>query len=364
MAFDRMAVGMQARDVLTRRISALDGLRALAVAGVLAAHLDTGLFNGGFGVDIFFVLSGFLITTLLVAEHEESGGVHYRRFLARRSLRLMPALVSVVIASVLISLVLSSSLGGQTRSAAIPALFYFSNWFREAGGRAGMLAHTWSLSVEEQFYLVWPILLALAYKVKGRRGVLAVALVGVICSTTLRAVLSLSGASFDRIYNGTDTVADQLLIGCSLAITLFEWPRVVKQVGAFAPLALLILVLLMVSHVQPSFTDRGGLTIIAICSAIVIGGLVTSHERLTSAFSFAPAVAVGRISYGIYLWHYPLVLLVSGKVGTLATAIIVIPASIVAAAISFRLLETPVLRWRRRAAPEVLEDPVSADAGR
>jgi len=354
---------MGSPDLLSRRITALDGLRALAITAVFVAHDDEKTFaNGGLGVEVFFVLSGFLITSLVVAEYGSVTGFKYRRFLARRFLRLMPALIPVLAFAVFASFVLSGSIDAQTRSAAPFALVYLSNWYRAFGHEAGLLAHTWSLSIEEQFYLVWPLILGLAYGFKGERGVLWTAVTLVAVSTTWRIALTASGASFDRVYNGTDTQADQLLVGCSLALLFRQSPRFVRGFSRLGPVGLVVIVGLMVSQLDDDFFFYVGDTVVAVCAAALISWLVLGGaSRLHAAFELAPVVGLGRISYGFYLWHYPIILVVRDRISNVigcgfAAAILSLGASVA----SFRFVERPILRWRKRVVSVAVEDQVAA----
>jgi peptidoglycan/LPS O-acetylase OafA/YrhL len=352
-----------ASNPLRSRITALDGLRAFAITAVFIAHDDEHFFNGGLGVDVFFVLSGFLITTLIVTEHESAKDFRYGRFLARRALRLMPALIPVVIFAVLASFLLSGDIGPQTRSAAPLAILYVANWYRALGHQAGLLAHTWSLGVEEQFYLAWPLILGVAYRVRGRRGVMWTALMIAITSTAWRLGLSLSGASVSRIYNGTDTVADQLLIGAVIAMLVTEAPEQLRRAATLAPVALVALVVLMFSQVSDTILFDGGATFVAVCAALVISALVLrTHEPLATMFSRRPVVFLGRISYGLYLWHYPLLLVIRDKVpNVILCGVIAAIASIITASASFWLIEAPVMRWRQRRVGLPIEDNVAID---
>jgi peptidoglycan/LPS O-acetylase OafA/YrhL len=202
----------------------LDGLRALAVIAVFAFHVGTPLSRGGdLGVDIFFVLSGFLITTLLIGEHQRSGGVRCVNFYQRRALRLCPAL-AVVVAAVVVEAVLIAPAVARTDAlrGAITSLLYVTNWTTAFGGwRGGVLAHTWSLAIEEQFYVIWPVCL-LVLLGKRRRYQLAFGVTVAVGAASMidRTFLWAAGASYPRLQAGLDVRADQLLIGCALAIAI------------------------------------------------------------------------------------------------------------------------------------------------
>ena len=231
---------MRATDEqLTRRIrrghglpyvAALDGIRAVAVAGVVLYHAGARWLPGGFlGVDLFFVLSGFLITSLLLAEREATGRIDLPAFWARRARRLLPAAFLVIALSVLAVAILSPGDLPSTRADAIASFLYVNNWHQiladqsyfQAFARPSLLRHLWSLAVEEQFYLLWPLVMGICVAVLGRRRTTIVTLVLAVASSGLMAVLFTPGRDPSRVYYGTDTHATGLLIGALLA---FAWP--------------------------------------------------------------------------------------------------------------------------------------------
>ncbi len=209
------------------RLAGLDGLRAIAVLAVVLYHADLGILPGGFlGVDVFFVISGFLITTLLLAEHERLGRIRLRAFWARRARRLLPALFLVLAATLTLAVVLAPDEVARLRGDTLAALAYVTNWYLilrqqsyfEAMGRPSPLLHLWSLAVEEQFYVLWPIALAGGLVVLRRRGMLAASLAGAAGSALLMAWLYRPDVDPSRIYYGTDTHATGLLLGAALAL--------------------------------------------------------------------------------------------------------------------------------------------------
>jgi peptidoglycan/LPS O-acetylase OafA/YrhL len=338
-----------------RHITALDGVRAFAFACVFIVHLGMPHFpNGGLGVSIFFTLSGFLITTILLAEQERGGRIRFRRFYARRALRLSPALiVMVAVFTVYVQgLRHSPVFKHYTETAALPVVFYFGNWLRAliASNRLGIFAHTWSLAIEEQFYLVWPAFLAIGYAIRGRKGVLAVALAGSVASLSLRLILWHGTDSIPRIYNGTDTEADQLLIGCALAMLVASRPDQVRRVCRVAVWpALFVIGFVMLSGLDAHLLFTVGLSGFAIATAIIIGHIVSEPTGpLGRALSWRPLELTGRISYGLYLWHFPIIF-AGGKIHSrpLQIVIVVITTFLIAAA-SYRFIEQPVFRLRER----------------
>jgi len=284
---------------------ALDGLRALAVILVILAHARVPGFRmgGQVGVTMFFALSGFLITTLLVEERDRSGRIDLRAFYMRRALRLLPAII------VFVAVVSAQSLlrGEENvwRNAA-GALFYYGNWLRALTGTdLALLSHTWSLSIEEQFYIVWPAILlcVLALSGGGLRWLLILSAVGVFASVAVTQLLVADGALV-RVQFGSDTRADGLLIGCILALLIVR--RQPPKFGVWpAAVALASLAALVAVFVEREFSFRWGQTLAATATAVLIASLL-QPSWLTRVFSLRPLVFCGQISYGLYLWHFPI----------------------------------------------------------
>ncbi len=350
-------------------IAPLDGLRAIAVAAVLAFHTGAGWAVGGFlGVDVFFVLSGFLITVLLLAEWQRRSRVSLRRFYARRALRLLPA-VTLMCAVVLVIGPLNPGVPARNAlwKAVAGTMFYFQNW-QQAFHLIPILQltdHTWSLAIEEQFYLVWPTLLiaAIFWARRSRRDPLRVALILAVTLAVVSAVLKIalwSGpGSQSRIYYGTDTRADSLLIGSALGICYVAgWLQRVRRIlPALAPVALVIVVITFgFAHDNSArLYHDGGLTAFALVCAVLIGGAALAPAgpagRLLAA---PPLVWLGRISYGIYLWHWPVYrYLHEARLGLSwgPTQLVRVAVTLAAATLSFYLLERPLLRLRHRFDP-------------
>ncbi len=209
----------------------LDGVRAVAVAAVVVFHMDESWLPGGFlGVDVFFTLSGFLITSLLLAELDASSKVDFKRFYIRRARRLLPALYLVLVATSIAAMTVAQDAAVRVREDVVAAFFYVTNWwyvlgetsYFEATGRPPMLQHLWSLAVEEQFYFVWPVLCWLLWKVGRTRGIRVGAIVGALASTVVMAWISIAQGMPDvadpsRVYFGSDTHAMTLLVGAALA---------------------------------------------------------------------------------------------------------------------------------------------------
>jgi peptidoglycan/LPS O-acetylase OafA/YrhL len=349
-------------------LAPLDGLRAVAVAGVLAFHTGAGWAVGGFlGVDVFFVLSGFLITVLLINEWQRRGTVSLRRFYARRALRLLPA-VALMCAFLLIVGPVGTGVAARNAlwKGVAGTMFYFANW-QQAFGLIPILQltdHTWSLAIEEQFYLVWPALLLGTIWLARRRGsdplraALILALTLAAASALLRFALWSGVHSEIRLYYGTDTRADSLLIGGAVGICYASgWlARARRWLPALAPVAaLVILAAFGFAHRDSARLYLGGLTAFAIVVATLIGGLALAPANpVGRVLALAPMVWIGRISYGIYLWHWPVFrYLHEARLGLSwgPTQLVRIAVTLAAATISYYLVERPMLRLRHRFDP-------------
>ncbi len=357
----------------TARINGLDGLRAIAVLAVLLYHLYAGLLPGGFlGVDVFFVVSGFLITTLLLREVSNTGGIALGQFWLRRARRLLPALLIVVLISTVLGFLIGRDLlvgiGRQT----LGTMTFSNNWLEIAAG-SSYFAHTspqlfvnfWSLAVEEQFYLLWPFgFLLLMHSVSSRRTRLGIAAGCALASALLMAVLYVPGTDATRVYYGTDTHAFGLLIGVALAfawsggtgmdLSRPNWRRRRKFVGLGA-LALLIGCMFFVDPASP-FAYRGGILLACVVTAVLILTLLEGTGPLQSMLNFPALTWVGQRSYGIYLWHWPALIISDavapqaiGTPGWWITRIIALALTVVVSALSFRYLEQPVRRQGFRA---------------
>jgi peptidoglycan/LPS O-acetylase OafA/YrhL len=347
-------------------LPALDGLRAVAVAAVLLYHADLGWFSGGFlGVDVFFVLSGYLITCVLLDNRRTTGRIRLRSFWGRRARRLLPALLVMLAVVCVYTVVVLPSEAARLRDDVVSALAYVMNWhlifqgqsYFESFGRAPLLQHLWSLSVEEQFYLVWPLLLTAGVAIwRGKPERLAMAILGLAgVSTLLMAVLYTPGGDPSRVYYGTDTHASGLLIGAALAVVWPPW-RLRGRTGAAAPLALETaglagLALLGWCFLNVSEFDaglyRGGYLAVALLTALVVAVVVHPAARLSSGvLALRPLRWIGQRSYGIYLWHWPVYLLTRPGLDVPLTGIplLVVRVTITVglAAASFRYVEEPI----------------------
>ena len=319
-------------DGLTHSLTyepALDGIRALAVAMVVAFHFGLRGFNGGFlGVDVFFGLSGYLITTLLLREHAASGSIKLRAFWLRRFRRLLPGLLVMVVVSIAISwLVFPPSYFPSLGRDALAAIFYFTNWhligirasYFNASIAPTIVTHTWSLSIEEQFYWVWPLLLLIVLRIR-QSGVALISILGAVSSAILMAML-VGERSFARLYFGTDTHVQGLLLGAAAAclVSYLENRRgeVLQTFQRFAtPIGLLgllgILVIASTVNGWSRFLFQGGFFLFGFCVASLIVALhINPDSFVAKGFGLRPMAYIGRISYSVYLWHYPVFTLIT-----------------------------------------------------
>jgi peptidoglycan/LPS O-acetylase OafA/YrhL len=366
-----------------RRIAGLDGLRALAVTGVLLYHGGLAAVPGGFlGVDLFFVISGFLITTLLLNEAATTGRIDVVAFWGRRVRRLLPAL-ALVVASTVVAVALVPSLGGpaDVRDDALAAMLYVANWhflgsgdgYFEQLAAPSPLLHTWSLAIEEQFYVLGPLLLVIALRRKVSRWALtAGATAAVLASAWWMARLADNGASTDRLYYGTDTRAQAILAGVTAALLVTHPVRPTAgrrlglgrlPAGAVAVPALVGVVLAMVLvGAEDNRLYRGGLTLYAAVGAVLVAAVACAPSSLmTRGLEGRLLRYVGVRSYGLYLWHWPVFLLLTSRMTSLSGPSLLgvrLAVTLLLAIASFRLVEAPLRRsaWQ-------LPIPVALPAG-
>jgi peptidoglycan/LPS O-acetylase OafA/YrhL len=331
---------------------ALDGLRATAALMVMSFHFHVPGWPGGFlGVDVFFVLSGFLITSLLLEEWRDRRSIDLRRFYARRALRLLPALVLLlIICGPFVGIAWTfATLGYVVNWLLAFQIFHFSP-----------LSHVWSLSVEEQFYLVWPFfLLTLLRSGLARWATLATTIALGAGSAALKITSWTEQDSWFRLYHGSDARADALLVGCVIAMLLTwgwlpqeTWINQVIQIAALAGV-LGLAALSATANIDSRLLYRdGGLTLVALFAGAIILSLVVCPIRpLAAVLEWPPLVATGRISYGLYLWHHPISWIPSpfgtDFRGQLAAIVLRTALSFAAAIASYRLVERPFLQLKR-----------------
>jgi peptidoglycan/LPS O-acetylase OafA/YrhL len=335
----------------------LDGLRAIAVAAVFLYHARIDWLPGGFlGVDLFFVLSGYLITSLLLVEWEARNRIDLRRFWLRRARRLLPALVVVVLASLALAAIFARQDLAHTRSDAVSSLLYYTNWheiianhsYFNLMGNPSLLQHTWSLAIEEQFYIVWPLLLVPCLVLVGRRRLPMLVIAGIAASAALMWILYNPSGDPSRVYYGTDTRAFLLLMGILLAL-VWPWIQRLRQalplLELFGVAALVGTVLLFRQMQQFNPTlYRGGDLAAAFCFVVLVAAVAHPRTGIGEALGVAPLRWVGERSYGIYLWHWPIIVLVAGVNTRPSPGVVVAEAALVltAAALSYKFVEQPI----------------------
>lgn len=347
------------------RVPALDGLRGLAVVAVLLFH--GGYLTGGWlGVDLFFVLSGYLITSLLLVEHRSNGAIRLGAFWGRRARRLLPALLLLVVAVAVYAWIDVAAIDlGAVRSDGLATLFFVANWhdivqgasYWDRGLAPSMFAHTWSLAVEEQLYLVWPLVVVFVLRRVTRRPartVARVALAGAAVSAAIAIALRANGASLERIYLGTDTRAVAVLLGAFVA----GWRRTTRRSAAQARQLELAAIVGAVALAaawwtldgEAEITYWGGLLVASALAALVVAAAADPRSTwLGGLLGVRPLRALGLISYGLYLWHWPVyVVLTERRTGlggvTLLAARMGVTLAIATA--SWALVERPI-RARR-----------------
>jgi len=338
----------------------LDGLRTVAVYVVVAYHAGLGLLSGGFiGVDIFFVLSGFLVTGILVRDLVSGGRIRLQQFYSRRARRILPASIVVLLVTAILYTIIATpaealdALGGFRAAFVYIANWYFvhqaTDYFAVNVNRSPVL-HFWSLAVEEQFYLVWPMVLAGLFFITRRSGrwrwwALRGVLVVCISASAIEA-LHIASTNLDRAYYGTDTRAYQLLAGAALALTpqllhlRSRTERVAEWVStlAFAVVLLLATSLLDVGPITRGVLAAGSIVVLLVAIENAHGGVV-KHLLSSPLFTY-----LGRISYGVYLWHWPVIIVASrGRdLSPVELFAIATPTATALAALSFHLFEHPI----------------------
>jgi peptidoglycan/LPS O-acetylase OafA/YrhL len=359
-----------ARRAPFRHLPFLDGLRAIAILLVMVFHLRQHVLTGGFlGVDVFFVLSGFLITGLLVQEWTQTGSVSLGRFYLRRVLRLIPALVVLLAVWTFYARSVASTDWGKILKVLGVVLFYVSNWFQayETGlidfrNSTRPILHTWSLAIEEQFYLVWPVgLILLLRSGLPRRILVSLVLAGASLCALWRALLfgALGPRHWARVFYGSDARADVILMGCALGL-LYSWDALPKsprgltalRVGAGAALVPMTLMLLWATTLSP-LLYRGGLSLFGLGVAAQMAVLLQGPPRLAKTLLESRVLVwIGRRSYGLYLWHWFLYKVVDSDSWSNRERILVrLVGSFAVAGVSYAFVERPFLNWKARLRP-------------
>ena len=356
---------INARSVSLRsgRLAGLDGLRALAVMAVVLYHFFPALLPGGFiGVDVFFVISGFLITGLLVSERSRTGRISLGRFWQRRARRLVPPLIPVVLISCTVAFLIGGDVLVGLGAQLVGATTFGYNWVSIANDASyfsvnepELLRNLWSLAVEEQFYLVWPLLLLAVLALRRPRVRLALVTGLFVASALWMGVLYQPGADPTRVYYGSDTHSFGLFAGAALALLLRrasgqqgELPRVRPWLGAAGVLSIVAFAFWLPE--DGAATYRGGLVAVSLVTAVVIWAGVRGG-RFGELLDATPLRYLGERSYGIYLWHWPVLVLMqllwpaeSPINSLLPIGVLSAVVTLLAAAASYRWLELPIRR--------------------
>jgi peptidoglycan/LPS O-acetylase OafA/YrhL len=342
------------------RVPELDGLRGFAVLFVIIYH-GTRYLSGGFiGVDMFFVLSGFLITVLLVEEFSRSNSINFKNFYRRRGFRLVPALAAMLMTYCFLNfIVLNMGCGWESCVDAIIAFAYLTNWSQAFSIHPSIyLRHTWSLSVEEQFYIIWPFILLILLRLSNRRRhILLVASAFALMSWLLRIYLCANGSFLESLYVRLDARADSLMIGCALGIILFPgWinekikPTLQSFLVILAPLSLTgLFALSFVANFRKPVTYYFGFVLVAFLTAVLIADVLVSRQSVVrKVLGMKWLVWVGSISYGLYLWHFVVFLALNGlNFNSLAVFIVGTLLSFLVATTSYYTMERPILRLKK-----------------
>ncbi|QIL46623.1 acyltransferase [Vagococcus coleopterorum] len=360
----------------TNYLPSIDGLRALAIIFVLIYHFKIPFFTGGFiGVDIFFVLSGYLITSKLLSEWRSHQKIDLKRFWVKRVRRLIPAVAVLLAVVLLVCFFLYPKVFEKSWLDGVASFFYVSNWwyifndvpYFQTFGIPSPFKHLWSLAIEEQFYLIWPIAFATLLKwLKKRQHVLKAVLVSGLLSIGLMWVLY-NPESIDRVYYGTDTRLFTLAFGCSLA---FIWPfyllednfntkekRIIDSVGVVSLLGLITLAFVLSEYKKVLYP--GGFVLVGLLATLLLATIVHPSSRLGKVFSHPWLIWLGKRSYSIYLWHYPILVLTTPvkTIGTLYPLLMLLQLALIilAADMSYRFIELPFIRHGFRGTIKLLK---------
>ncbi len=339
----------------------LDGLRAIAVGLVLLYHSNLGVMPGGYlGVQVFFVISGYLITLLLLQEWRNRGAIDLGHFWTRRARRLFPAVLALIAFALGYSVLFLPGEVADMRGQVAASLTYVTNWYLilahqsyfETVGRPSLLRHLWSLAVEEQFYLVFPPLLLVLLRWLKPRYVFFMLIAGAVASAVAMAALFQPDVDPSRLYYGSDTRASALLLGAALAFVWTPWQTGARSIGkkwldafGLAAMGSILLACIYLDEFEP-FVYQGGLALVALATAIVIAAAATSGTRLSRLLGTEPLTWIGTRSYGIYLWHWVIFDLTRPNLDVPFDGPFLfglqIAASLAIAEVSYRWIETPI----------------------
>lgn len=349
----------------------LDGIRGLFMLVVMICHAQLKFIPGGkLSMSVFFVLSGFLITALLMQEWKRTGKISFKQFYYRRALRILPALFALLLVCSLYALTQERNDAIASFKSIAATLFYVANWYIALNiGNSGPLTHTWSLSVEEQFYTVLPIFLTVLLCLKLKKRWMIGLLILLTAAAIIHTVSLWEGdASIRRIYFGTDARIDQFLMGCLIGV-LASWNILPKtrqtilasKIAAIASVIFIVFLELTLYEADP-FMSRGATTLIGIASAAIIINLISSPVKPLKDFLETPLLVwIGRISYGLYLWHFPIFRQIMALgLHPVLTIIIEVAITFAVAILSYYFIEQPFLRLKNRSGKTVREAIIPA----
>ena len=354
----------------SKYLPSIDSLRALAVLAVIIYHVDVNYLPGGFlGVDLFFVLSGYLISSLIIKEFRKTGTVNLYNFYIRRARRLLPAVYFMITVGLVVMVLFNEVLLRKSHLDAIFGYIYSSNWwyifhkldYFDSFGAQSPFKHLWSLAIEEQFYMIFPLLFLLVNgKKKSKDGTYKLnknflyVVLGLILVSLIAHILLFDINNISRIYFGTDTRAFSLLVGVVGAI-LYPMERLhakvtpqqnmLYSVVSLVSIATLITVMVYTSEYN-TWLYRGGFLLVAILGLIVIISSGKQHTLMSRLLSFKPVVFIGKISYSLYLWHFPVLVLTTpvSEIGNpnIFFVILRIVLTFAVAIVSYVFVETPI----------------------
>ena len=354
----------------SKYLPSIDSLRALAVLAVIIYHVDVNYLPGGFlGVDLFFVLSGYLISSLIIKEFRKTGTVNLYNFYIRRARRLLPAVYFMITVGLVVMVLFNEVLLRKSHLDAIFGYIYSSNWwyifhkldYFDSFGAQSPFKHLWSLAIEEQFYMIFPLLFLLVNrKKKSKDGTYKLnknflyVVLGLILVSLIAHILLFDINNISRIYFGTDTRAFSLLVGVVGAI-LYPMERLhakvtpqqnmIYSVVSLVSIATLITVMIYTSEYN-TLLYRGGFLLVAILGLIVIISSGKQHTLMSRLLSFKPIVFIGKISYSLYLWHFPVLVLTTpvSEIGNpnIIFVILRVILTFILATASYVFVETPI----------------------
>ena len=354
----------------SKYLPSIDSLRALAVLAVIIYHVDVNYLPGGFlGVDLFFVLSGYLISSLIIKEYKKTGSINLYNFYIRRARRLLPAVYFMITVGIVVMVMFNGVLLKKSHLDAIFGYIYSSNWwyifhkldYFDSFGSQSPFKHLWSLAIEEQFYMIFPLLFLLINRKKKdkdgfhklNRNFLYVIL-GVILVSLIAHIILFDINNISRIYFGTDTRAFSLLVGVVGAILypidklntkITPQENILYSVVSLLSIATLITIMIYTSEYN-TWLYRGGFLLVAILGIIIIISSGKQHTVMAKLLSFKPVVFIGKISYSLYLWHFPILVLTTpvSEIGNpnIFYVILRVILTFIVAIISYVFVETPI----------------------